>query len=227
MCYSNSNTSQLQAFKERYKREIAQPELYQPVFFANGFDLPQWPIVTSDSTVKWMQWGLIPHWFAQDDAGNFARKTLNARVETIQEKPSFRASIVSKRCLIPSTGFFEFQTNGTQKKPFFIHLPTNELFSIAGVYDQWIDLKTGVMHESFSMITCRANPLMETIHNSKKRMPALLNRTNEETWLTKGTLNLITPYSGELIADPIDKRHLRNTPKAQELFISDQQLPLF
>jgi putative SOS response-associated peptidase YedK len=227
MCYSNSNTSQLQAFKERYKRDLVQPELYQPVFFSNGFELPRWPIITNNQQIRWMNWGLIPSWYNQKNPRAFALKTLNARIETLHEKAAFKASVLSKRCLVPSTGFFEFQTVSKQKIPYFIHLPKQELFSFAGIFDQWVQPETGIIQERFSIITCQANDFMAQIHNTKKRMPIILTPSEEENWLRTGDIHTLTPYAGELNAIRVDKQFLFNTPKAQEPFFPSEQLHLF
>lgn len=223
MCYSNTSTSQLDQLKERYKIGQAKPFAYQPTFFSSGFDHPIWPIVTVNQELQGMQWGLIPNWFKGDDALDFAKNTLNAKSETLHEKPSFAHLIDRNRCLIPSTGFFEFQSVGKEKIPYFIYSKETPIFSMAGIYDTWHHPKTGEIVQSFSMITCEANELMATIHNTKKRMPVILKPGDEDSWLTSGKRDLLCPMTeGWLTAHTVNKKMLAATnPHAILPFIPD------
>jgi putative SOS response-associated peptidase YedK len=108
--------------------------------------------------------------------------TLNARCESVFEKPSFRKSIVSRRCLVPSDGFFEWQTVGNKKIPWFIRTKEQEIFSFGGIWDQWENFG-GDKLITFSILTTDANPMMAEIHNSKKRMPLILHTEVEDNWL--------------------------------------------
>ena len=130
-----------------------------------------------------MRWGLLPNWYKGGTWMDFAAKTLNARVETCSEKASFKHLISSKRCLVPSNGFFEWHTEGKLKTPYFIHTPNQEIFSIAGLYDSWLDQTTGAFEHTFTILTTEANPLMAEIHNAKKRMPLILQQDEEKAWL--------------------------------------------
>jgi putative SOS response-associated peptidase YedK len=138
----------------------------------------------------------------------FASKTLNARIETCAEKASFRHLIGSKRCLVPSSGFFEWQTAGKLKIPYFITDPKQEIFSIAGIYDSWLDHSTGALENTFTILTTAANPLMAEIHNTKKRMPLILATNEEDAWLA-GKLsleNIMDRSAIQLEAWEVDKR---------------------
>ena len=106
-------------------------------------------------------------------------KTFNARSESIDKKPSFSSSFRSKRCIIPVKGFFEWQHVGNEKIPWYIYHSENEILSIAGLYDEWIENNTGEVFSTFSIITTDANDLMAEIHNSAKRMPAILDKSSE------------------------------------------------
>jgi len=108
--------------------------------------------------------------------------TLNARSESIFEKASFRKSILSRRCLVPADGFFEWQTVGTKKIPWYIKLKEQEILSFGGIWDLWRDSE-GNPIVTYSIITTEANPLMAEIHNSKKRMPLILPAGEEKTWM--------------------------------------------
>ena len=109
--------------------------------------------------------------------------TLNARADTIFEKPSFREPIMKKRCIVPSTGYFEWRHGGNNKIPYYIYLKDEPIFSMAGIYDRWLDKETGEEYDTFSIITTDANPLTDYIHNTKHRMPAILSKEDEEKWL--------------------------------------------
>lgn len=214
MCYSISNTSQLQAFKERYKREMERKNAYQPTFFASGFDFPRWPVVTQKPQFEWMQWGLLPHWLKLDHSSDFATHTLNARLESLHEKPSFKHLVGQQPCLIPVTSFYEYQTVGKEKIPYRIFAKDMPVFSIAGLWDTWTHPLTGASTTSFTLITTEANPLMAEIHNSQKRMPLLVDPSQEKTWLETGDPQVISAISNDfLTATRVNKRSMgKNSP---------------
>jgi putative SOS response-associated peptidase YedK len=213
MCYSNSSTSTNVQLAERYKKKIPADIQTGPVFFASGFTFPNWRIITSDESIKEMKWGLIPHWFNGEDPKEIAAMTLNSRVETIAEKASFKTLVDRQRCIIPSTGFFEWKAVGKEKVPYFIYPSTDTVFSMAGLWDTWVDPSKGIQINSFSMITCEANPLMRAIHNSKFRMPALLSNEQEHDWLSGKLAHEIlqTPLSdAKMKAHEISKKVLQS-----------------
>jgi putative SOS response-associated peptidase YedK len=182
MCYHNSINTDKQHLERKYNKKLnEQKTIFEPVFHASGFEYGMWPVVTSDSEfIEMYQWGLIPFWTkTPEDAKNGRAQTLNARIETLDEKPSFKNA---KRCLVSSTGFFEWQALGKQKLPYYITLKNKDIFSMAGIYDSWIN-ERGEKINSFSIVTTTANPLMERIHNIKKRMPVILNNEMENAWL--------------------------------------------
>jgi len=183
MCYSNSSTSTTLQLAERYQKlkPITAPELQY--YFASGFNFPRWNILTNDDTIQQMRWGLLPSWYKGGNWMEFAAKTLNARIETCSEKASFKHLVSSKRCIVPSSGFFEWHTEGKLKTPYFIHSAQQEIFSIAGLYDSWLDQTTGAFENTFTILTTEANQLMAEIHNSKKRMPLILHHDEEKVWL--------------------------------------------
>jgi putative SOS response-associated peptidase YedK len=104
-------------------------------------------------------------------------------METLNEKASFKHLVSRNHCIVPSTGFFEWQTNGNVKTPYFIFPANSAEFSMAGLYDQWLNPLTGETLLSFTILTTEANDLMCSIHNTKKRMPILLQPDQEENWL--------------------------------------------
>ena len=119
MCYSNSSTSSNETLGKFYQREIVTLPTAEPTFYANGFTFPSWRIITHEPQIKRMQWGLIPGWYRGESPMNIASKTLNARVETLSERASFKRLISTNRCIVPSSGFFEFQHKGKEKIPYF------------------------------------------------------------------------------------------------------------
>ena len=183
MCYSNSSTSSNETLGKFYQREIGTLPSAEPSYYANGFTFPSWSIITLEPQIKRMQWGLIPSWFRGESTINIASKTLNARVETLSEQASFKELISTNRCIVPSSGFFEFQHKGKEKIPYFIYPIDTPLFSMAGLYDEWLNRETGEIIQSFTIITTIANPLMEVIHNHKKRMPLILDQSQIQPFL--------------------------------------------
>ena len=132
MCYSNSSTSTNVQLAAKYVKKIPFNLTENQVFFASGFTFPVWRIITKNDEIIPMQWGLIPNWFQDSDFQKIASMTLNAKVETAEEKPSFKKLVGSKHCIVPSSGFFEWQHQGKEKIPYFIY-PANGIFSMAGL----------------------------------------------------------------------------------------------
>ncbi len=122
-----------------------------------------------------MRWGLIPSW-AKDE--KFGSRLINARSETIREKPSFKASFKTKRCLIPADGFIEWENTVDGKQPHYITLSNNDLFAFTGIWSEW--KKDGGLIWTFSIITTHCNSLLQPIH---PRMPVILSPENYSTWL--------------------------------------------
>lgn len=197
MCYSNSSTSKNVDLAKKYKKKVPANMDETPVFFASGFSFPRWRVVTNDDSLQVMQWGLIPSWFKGDDPKEIASMTLNAKVETLDQKASFKHLLHRQECIIPSTGFFEWKTIGKEKIPFYVYPSKEAIFSMAGLYDQWMDPISGTVKRTFTILTGPANPLMEEIHNSKKRMPVILKPSEEQNWLS-GNL------APEQLYEPID-----------------------
>jgi putative SOS response-associated peptidase YedK len=114
-----------------------------------------------------MQWGLVPSWAKDPGIGN---KMINARAETIQEKPSFKVALARRRCLIPADGFYEWKTEGKARQPMHIRRKDGELFAFAGLWEEWRQ-PDGMPLRTCTIVTTTPNELMEAIHN---RMPAIL-----------------------------------------------------
>jgi putative SOS response-associated peptidase YedK len=151
--------------------------------------------------LRLMRWGLIPAW-AKDPA--IANRLINARAETVAEKPSFRTAFKRRRCLIPASGFFEWQKTKAGKQPFYFRPQDGGLFAIAGLWESWQDIET------CTLLTTEANQLLEPIH---ERMPVLLKPEDYDQWLdlkTQGTAALqalLQPFpADQMLAYPVSKR---------------------
>ncbi len=184
---------------------VTWDDAWQPVFHASGFTFLQMPVITQKQpdTIQMFNWGLIPHWVkTMADADKLKALTLNARSETVFEKPSFRSYIPNNRCLIIADGFFEWMDFQKKKYPHLIQMKNNELFCFAGIYSSWTDKSTGELINSFSILTTDANPMMEKIHNLKKRMPVIVPPSLYKKWLSPDLpapviQSFFAPYSEE------------------------------
>ena len=123
-----------------------------------------------------LRWGLVPFW-AKD--GDMAARMINARAETVAEKPSFRSAFRQRRCLVPTHGFFEWRGQKGAKQPYWIFSSSGGLLAFAGLWDRWEKGKEGPL-ETFTIITTEANTKLAPVHH---RMPVILDPTNFERWL--------------------------------------------
>jgi putative SOS response-associated peptidase YedK len=178
----------------------------------NAAPSQQLPVVANHKpdALQFFSWGLQPFWAKDAKA---LKRSINARAETLTEKPSFRDLLKSKRCLVPADGFFEWQVTSQGKVPHRIILQSKELFSFAGLWDEWADKETGEVLRTFTIITTEANELVRPIHN---RMPVMLTPEAEELWLDEhepqeDLLKLLVPYQAkEMKAYPVSP--LVNSP---------------
>jgi putative SOS response-associated peptidase YedK len=185
MCFHYSMSQVAQNLENRYNAPFAQGAGFEPQHHANGFNFPAMPVVIANpvTAIELFTWGLIPAWTSDfTQADKMRAMTLNARSETAFEKPSFRKSIATHRCLVPADGFFEWQTIGEKKIPWFIKTKDREIFSFGGIWEKW-NSPDGDSLFTFSILTTDANVLMADIHNSKKRMPLILRPDDEKSWL--------------------------------------------
>jgi len=153
-----------------------------------------------------LRWGLIPHW-AKDE--KFGYHTINARAETVDRKPTFRAAFKRRRCLIPATGFYEWQKVDRHKQPWNIRLRDRELFAFAGLWEHWQG-EDGKEIESCTIIVTDANEALRPIHD---RMPVILDPADYDTWLDPETTDasrlkpLLGPWPAEAMECwPVSRR---------------------
>ncbi len=155
------------------------------------------------------RWGLVPHW-SKEPGTKYS--TINARAETVAEKPTYRDSFKRRRCLIPATGFYEWKKDGERKIPYHIKLAESGLFAFAGLWDRWENEEEGF--DSCSIIVTTANETMRPVHD---RMPVILNQAWYNAWLNPAHGNraqlqsMLVPYAGVLDVYPVSKRV--NSPK--------------
>ncbi len=152
------------------------------------------PVITADAPdlIQTFQWGLIPSWTRDPKAGP---KPINARAETLAEKPSFRQLLQRRRCLVPADSFYEWKVTPTGKIPHRILRPDEAPFAFAGLWDEWTDRETGEIRPTFTIITTTANEMMAPLH---ERMPVILpNRAAEQAWLASGDTALLRPLPNE------------------------------
>jgi putative SOS response-associated peptidase YedK len=186
MCFSVNVNIVKEELEDRYGVFFPDKYRYEPSYYYHAYGLPQIPAICSDnpSSVRLLKWGLIPSWVkTAKDANEIRLKTFNARSESIDTKPSFSSSFKSKRCIIPVRGFYEWQHIGNEKIPWYIYGADNQIFTIAGLYSEWAHPDSGEIISTFSIITTYANDMMAEIHNSKKRMPAIIDRSEEKKWI--------------------------------------------
>lgn len=218
--------------------EKLKPFRDQPNFHVSGYMHPKLLIYTNNEpTVPTIStWGLVPFWVKNNDQRfNIWNNTLNARGETIFEKPSFRDSATHKRCIIHIDGFYEHHHFKGKTYPFFIERKDENPLSIAGLWSEWVDKETGEILNTFTIVTTKGNGLMTKIHNNPKliepRMPVILDEETEDFWLEPinnerqrgDVINLMQPYAGnKLKAHTVRKLRgktaVGNVPEASRYF---------
>jgi putative SOS response-associated peptidase YedK len=176
------------AMEEIQRKLIPYTDL--PIHHASGFSHPKLLIYPDRSPdfPEIATWGLVPHWVKdKDQLKKFWNNTLNARGETIFEKPSFREAAKNNRCIIYVDGFYEHHHYKGKTYPFFIHHKSGGPLALAGLWSEWLDEETGELLNTFSIVTTEGNSLLAKIHNNPKlkgpRMPLILPDELEDKWL--------------------------------------------
>lgn len=154
------------------------------------------PVITNEQakTLSFFRWGLIPSWAKDVAIGN---KMINARSEGVEDKPSFRAALKKRRCLVPATGFYEWRKDEDGKTPMYIQLQDEPVFGLAGLWEVWKDPATQEKVFSYTIMTTAANEFMKSLHD---RMPVILKPEDYATWLEPDELptavahELLVPY---------------------------------
>ena len=204
MCGRFTITDPIEEIMDRYYASITEGFEYKPNYNAAPMQFIPTIIGSKDGNrLGALRWGLVPNWAKDEKIGN---KMINARAETLTEKPAFKRLISSKRCIIPCSGFYEWKKDGPVKQPMRILMKDDSIFSLAGLYDTWIDPE-GNKLSTCTIITTEPNSLMADIHD---RMPVILRPQDEADWLNKesdkeSVLRRLRPHEAdEMIAYKVD-----------------------
>ena len=182
---------------------------FQPTY--NAAPTQNLPVLRADAQggheLTLLRWGLVPSW-AKDPA--IGARMINARSETVAEKPAFRAAFRRRRCLVPMCGFYEWQKSGGRKVPHFVRLLNADIFAAAGLYEHWAGKNGAGPIESYTILTTGANEMMRILHD---RMPVILHERDYDAWLDPrnedtGSLDgLLRPFPAEeMRAYPVSTR---------------------
>ena len=160
-----------------------------------------------------LRWGLVPFWAKNPSIGN---RMINARAETVAEKPAYRAAYRHRRCVVLADGFYEWHRDGDAKTPFFISLASGEPFALAGLWENWTDKESGDSLQTTTLITTEANEFMTPLHH---RMPVILESDKAGEWLagSTGLLDDVAAITPKLQACPVDPRVNNARNEGEEL----------
>jgi putative SOS response-associated peptidase YedK len=225
MCGRFTQHCERERLQLKFDAEI--PKSYQPSFnLAPSQDILAIAERNYIRRATMLRWGLIPSWADDPTSGH-----INARSEEVQETRSFRDAFRSRRCLIPADGWFEWQVQGKEKTPFYIHLGDDEPFAFAGVWD--VNEKMGRRIASCAILTTEANAATKPIHH---RQPVILAREDYDLWLDADAQPaalraLLRPYEGaDLVFHQVSKSigsPRNNGPSFIEPVVPDPSLSLF
>jgi len=157
----------------------------------------------------WLQWGLVPSWARDASIGS---RLINARAESVADKPAFRTAFRRRRCLVLADGFYEWRRSGAKKQPFFIRLRDDRPFAFAGLWESWEGADHSVL-ETCTILTPAPNELMEPIHD---RMPVILASDDYEQWLDPAVQKpeqlapLLRPYPSDAMLALAVTTHVNN-----------------
>ena len=228
MCYRATQTSTPFEYADYYKALLNPSiEIQDNVYYhANGFSHPNLVTIAlkeSERQAERMQWGLMPNWKKPlADMIKLSNNTLNAKSETIFDLASFKGSIMTKRCILPVEGFFEYKEVDKDKLPYFIHPKEHRFFNIACIYAFYQNPENKQWIKSFSIITAPANELMTDIHNTKFRQPVIISNDQISSWVDPSTskeeiVHLMTPCDdSNMAAYRVDRNLIKigNAPEA-------------
>lgn len=219
MCYYNGIRVSRAQLLELLEQERELKEIERSV--QSGFEYKDWPIIKPTGNNNWViemaHWEFIPAWNkSMSDVIENRKKftTLNATAEKLFESKMFKEAALKRRCLVLSSGFYEWRHQEKQTYPYHITIASesNEpLFFMAGIYNTWTDKETGECQDTFAIVTTVANDLMEQIHNTKKRMPVILTKELAEEWIsdiTEDRIKEIASFqynSEEMVAHTVAK----------------------
>ena len=259
MCFHNGvdvNRAEHIKLKNKAKKiKDLQLNLDQP--YASGFDYPFWPVLKpidggNDFVPVMMHWEFIPSYIRSVESLLHFRKgglnpktgrkdiphnTLNAIGEEVLNKPTYKEAALKRRCLVLSSGFYEwrhFTPPGGKDTayPYYVSVKGQEYFFMAGIYNPWVDQESGEVVDSFSILTTAANPVMEKIHNKKKRMPVILPEDQAERWIKDdlaydGIAALAKfQFPAEQLAFHTIRKDFRQLEEPREAFLYEELPPI-
>jgi putative SOS response-associated peptidase YedK len=209
MCGRYTFVTPAPAAEQRFSATFAEPA---PANY-NAAPSQQLPIITNAAPgqIQLLSWGLVPSWSRDPATGP---RPINARAETLSEKPSFRQLLARRRCLVLADSFYEWQATPAGKVPHRILLREEQPFAFAGLWDEWLDRGTGELHPTFTIITTEPNSMMASIHN---RMPVILpDRAAEQAWLADDLgpaahQQLLLPYDAAAMREYVVSKRV-NSP---------------
>ena len=250
MCYNVVSATRILIKYAKHRQE--DPELIKeleeklkklesemtPNYQVSGFEFPKLLVFTNEKPEEpnLFNWGLIPSWVKDAEAAKKLKaQTLNARGESLFEKPSFRNAAKNKRCLVYIDAFYEHHHYKGNAYPFHIAMKNGDPMSLAGIWEEWVDRETGELFRTTSIVTTAGNKLLGMIHNNPKlegpRMPVILPKKKQEEWLVpykdESTIQhlkqLLIPFEDSgLEAYTVHKlrgkESVGNVPKAEEKF---------
>ncbi len=213
MCFTVSIFASTHVIETDTGSIFDHPEDYTPFFHVSAFTHASLPFITGAQPehIGLLQWGLIPRWTKDEAAAKELRQmTLNARRETVYDKPSFRDAIVKRRGLLPVNAFVEWRQDGKIKQPHLVRLRGSELFTLGCIWEEWTNKISGEQQQTFSIVTTDANNLMSYVHNAKQRMPVIIPRDMRQAWLHAEDREIVEPLmrpleDGLLEAYPITR----------------------
>ena len=211
MCGRKTLTKDAQSIiEELLIDEWEQKDEYSPSYNIAPTQNSPVLVYINNRKIEHMRWGLIPSWAKDKSIGT---KMINARGETLLEKPSFKNLVSSKRCIVITDGYFEWQNIGTIKTPHYFHDPEKKILPMAGLWDEWRSAN-GELMKTYTVITTTPKPEFAHIHN---RMPVILPHPAIDIWVNTRdhtpavAMDHILPYQDELAVYPVST--LVNSPK--------------
>ena len=170
-----------------------------------------------------LRWGLVPGWADDPSIGT---RLINARSETVREKPAFRSSFASRRCVVPASGFIEWKTQGREKEPHYIFRADGELMLFAGLWSRWSREERESL-ETFTILTCPPNAFMEPLHD---RMPVVLSAESSLEWLdeertTDALADLLAPPAEDVLASHGVSKRINNVRNDDEACLKRVESP--
>jgi putative SOS response-associated peptidase YedK len=224
MCGRYGRFSRKERIEELLGQSIEGAEVLEPRYNVCP-GLPDWIIRQSapDASLRFEQfhWGLLPSWTKNPKS---SRRPINARAETVAEKPMFRDLLRERRCVVPIDGYYEWRTTSSGKVPFWFHLKSGEPFFLAGLWDRWHAGRPDEL-ASYILMTTQPNEVAAKVHD---RMPVLLHARDVPRWLENSTNveDLLRPYPAkEMEARPVSRRVSNPDNEGPELIALDDSVP--